>query len=265
MKMLCLTIQLLTFALCSYSSPISSSLGARSIFGSSKVEVEYTASNYVQEGLIAIWDGIENAGYGLHDDNIEYWINLVGLGSDWLIRDSHTPEVFEIDDDYVKILSTISYDGRGYCTPTWENSDDIVCCELVIDNTDFDTTVNNARQLVSFAVNGDRTGNRSIYMCGMNLCTRYNTYPMIVLVKGTNFISLDFGEQSAFVNGNIVVGNKSLFAITPPGKPILSGYGYGDAYCAIGVKIKCMRLYGRSLTLEERKYNWMIDKARFGL
>ena len=37
-----------------------------------------SASLYVQDGLVACWDGVENAGTGLHDANATVWKDLVG-------------------------------------------------------------------------------------------------------------------------------------------------------------------------------------------
>lgn len=37
-----------------------------------------TAKSYVQDGLIAMWDGIENAGWGVHDANATVWKDLIG-------------------------------------------------------------------------------------------------------------------------------------------------------------------------------------------
>jgi hypothetical protein len=37
-----------------------------------------TARDYVQDGLIAMWDGIENAGWGTHDPNATEWKDLMG-------------------------------------------------------------------------------------------------------------------------------------------------------------------------------------------
>ena len=34
--------------------------------------------DYVQDGLMAHWDGVENVGFGLHDDSPSAWIDLVG-------------------------------------------------------------------------------------------------------------------------------------------------------------------------------------------
>ena len=53
----------------------------------------YTARDYVQDGLVAMWDGVENAGWGLHDSATTNWIDLVGgdvlrLVGDYTVRDS---------------------------------------------------------------------------------------------------------------------------------------------------------------------------------
>lgn len=37
-----------------------------------------TARDYVQAGLIHMWDGIENAGWGVHDGTAQTWTDLVG-------------------------------------------------------------------------------------------------------------------------------------------------------------------------------------------
>lgn len=37
-----------------------------------------TAKSYIQDGLIAQWDGIENAGLNKHSDTITTWVDLVG-------------------------------------------------------------------------------------------------------------------------------------------------------------------------------------------
>ena len=36
-----------------------------------------SARDYIQDGLVAMWDGIENAGWGKHDDNATEWVDLV--------------------------------------------------------------------------------------------------------------------------------------------------------------------------------------------
>ena len=46
----------------------------------------YTASSYVQDGLVGQWDGIENAGVGLpHDPTANYWVDLTGQTGDFAV------------------------------------------------------------------------------------------------------------------------------------------------------------------------------------
>ena len=37
-----------------------------------------TAKDYVQSGLVAMWDGIENAGWGVHNTSATVWKDLIG-------------------------------------------------------------------------------------------------------------------------------------------------------------------------------------------
>ena len=39
-----------------------------------------TSQSYVQNGLVAQWDGIENIGVGQHDDAAKFWADLTGNG-----------------------------------------------------------------------------------------------------------------------------------------------------------------------------------------
>ena len=63
-----------------------------------KGEARCSARDYVQDGLIAMWDGIENAGWGIHDPNATTWIDLIGgliassiapsqVGADFMLSD----------------------------------------------------------------------------------------------------------------------------------------------------------------------------------
>jgi len=44
----------------------------------SSVYKHWSAKDYVQDGLVAMWDGIENAGWGVHDANTTVWKDLIG-------------------------------------------------------------------------------------------------------------------------------------------------------------------------------------------
>ena len=44
-----------------------------------------TAASYAQDGLVGQWDGIENAGAGLHDPATNYWSDLTGQSGDFAV------------------------------------------------------------------------------------------------------------------------------------------------------------------------------------
>ena len=48
-----------------------------------------TAADYVQDGLIALWDGVENIGWNSHSDTATTWIDLVN-GANLTIREGGT-------------------------------------------------------------------------------------------------------------------------------------------------------------------------------
>ena len=49
-----------------------------SAFASATMANAYTSASYVQDGLIAQWDGIDNAGTGVHNPGAKIWKDLAG-------------------------------------------------------------------------------------------------------------------------------------------------------------------------------------------
>ena len=47
-----------------------------------------SAASYAQDGLVGHWDGIENAGAGLHDATTNYWTDLTGQTGDFAVFSS---------------------------------------------------------------------------------------------------------------------------------------------------------------------------------
>ena len=42
----------------------------------------YSAKDYVQDGLVCMWDGIENVDWGVHDPNTTVWVDLMRRSPD---------------------------------------------------------------------------------------------------------------------------------------------------------------------------------------
>ena len=72
-------IIVLFFAFTSFSDIVHNCLGASSIMRNSNSKYEYTAKDYIQNGLIALYDGIENVNWGIHDNNANEWKDLVEI------------------------------------------------------------------------------------------------------------------------------------------------------------------------------------------
>ena len=51
-----------------------------------------SAKSYVKDGLIAMWDGIENSGFKSHSPSATVWRNLGALGSSF---DATSPSAIE--------------------------------------------------------------------------------------------------------------------------------------------------------------------------
>ena len=49
-----------------------------------------TSRSYVQDGLVAQYDGIDNAGYGIHSDSTNVWVDLTGNGNDGTVNSAVT-------------------------------------------------------------------------------------------------------------------------------------------------------------------------------
>ena len=74
-KFLATTIVCLAFV--SFADMIRANQAASSMMRNRTAIHEYTAKDYIQDGLVAIWDGIENVGYGLHDDDATIWKDCI--------------------------------------------------------------------------------------------------------------------------------------------------------------------------------------------
>lgn len=68
---------------CLNASTVRSALGGIRISAVQRGQAPaYTSADYVQDGLLCMWDGIENVGLGEHDDASQVWVDLSGNGFD---------------------------------------------------------------------------------------------------------------------------------------------------------------------------------------
>lgn len=206
-----------------------------------------TALDYIQDGLVGMWDGIENAGWGVHDPSATTWVNLVNggtfnVGSGNYFTDdslyvatdkmaSLAIPLYGIQDNnaYTFEIVGASYNGQSLCTipyaygaafsafPDWSDSD-------------------------SYVIG-----------CGGNMSIK-NTGP-----RGTrkSFGLIVSGDTWKLFSKQFNAEKSGTWTKTT------SRFDGGKLRSVSATNV--LRLYSRALTPEEIRYNYLIDKMRFGL
>ena len=227
-----------------------------------------TARDYVQDGLVVMFDGIENAGFGKHDDNA-FPIDLCGNA---ILNHSLTSSSILVGDDYVAVDENkiITYDApilKSLITndkSTWTGES---CSYFSGKNPGFDSYVRILGDFYSsniaysshyfgFQLYAQALSNREggIVRSLFNYSFHQNTW-----------ISISFAFEQGEPISNAVNGTFYDY--------MNMGYNsthYGD-YVFIGRaenhvgKYRNIRIYSRALTTDEIAHNYAIDKARFNL
>ena len=259
MKRLAILFFVLASAAC-MGSPVRSAAGGKSILFSDITEPpSYTAADYIQDGLVAMWDAIENVGWNEHDDDSAVWIDLVGektltlrnnahFAADRLVCPNTGAPAFSIS----PIEGIYSYE-IGFMTDVTRG---IV---IYVRNGQYGYIYNN-----QYWCNGV-PGNNKPSICTLSnwvskdLCMSFvdseESGTMTVAYRDgidiTKFGRVDYWRQP----------NYSLFAIGG----YYGNYQNPDDTGTIRGHVRYVRLYSRALTPLEVQYNHVIDSFRFGV
>lgn len=215
-----------------------------------------SAKSYVQDGLVAMWDGIENAGWGQHDASATTWKNLTGNGYDLTL----TAGTYWTDTG----CATNSR-SSGRLAYRSANLTNVLTIECVFDMR---SEVNNNQGRCLVKVRNSRS-----VMCLGLMAIRSRGEPSVsmdttALVLISQFsASVVYAELAA--NDNIYFNGAKTDTISASGNWNLSTElsigGNGSATTAIVGKCHSVRLYSRALTADEIAANYAVDKARFNL
>lgn len=225
-----------------------------------------TARDYVQDGLVAMWDGIENAGWGVHDPNATTWVDLSGNGYDATLG-----RYCSFGDNYCATDGGTA--NIGYATARTEKwIDDIVRIEAVGSSHDVTQNVcfvgcnvthengitNNVKGIGIGATDGIWTGKAN------NGKTGFGGYPLVN--DKIYSISTEWASSGVmYVNGEALTKNNTTAAYYNAGGSVaIFGTGY-TAYKIKPMKVFSIRLYSRALPASEIAANYAIDKERFNL
>ena len=211
-----------------------------------------TAKDYVQSGLVAMWDGIENAGWGVHNPNATVWKDLIGnCDADTdpnLVYDNYMQE--DGSNNMKALTSADKIDFSRLTSVTFE------ACFL--------NEKNKANYHMAIGANPDYFSIGYPTPGSTTLSWKLGTggRPTVTGVHGTLAAVYNNGSAGMYFNGSAGQfttsnrnWNNTLYLMWA--NPWRVARGEKRCYC--------FRLYSRALTAEEIAHNYAIDKARFGL
>lgn len=203
-----------------------------------------TARDYVQDGLIAMWDGIENAGPGQHDATSTVWKDLTGNGHDFSISSA------TFSDDSINVSRHSAQLQNGFALGSIATME----ASVKTRTSGYCIIFFNARNRIIYDGDGQRmqfnpaTNGSTVDEVGAS------TYSATVNPSDGNIIS-------AYADGLLsTVGN---FTSWNNGDNNWLTVNYSQ-YTFVGA-IRFIRLYSRALSAAEIAANYAVDKARFNL
>ena len=214
-----------------------------------------TAKDYVQDGLIAMWDGIENAGWGVHDASARTWKNLVG-GID-LPLGNYPSQI------YFTSNSLYASNGRSAEREDAETIDGPITYEVCwVRVNKFDQTADTRSYYGQCNLDiyagqfWHKTSSDGGIMSPVNGLAQ-ESVPFTMSVVGT--MGGSWETLIPYVNATQISGSKYSSQISTQGIRIGSGWNVPIS------KHHNIRVYSRALSADEIRHNYKIDKARFNL
>ena len=232
-----------------------------------------SAKKYVQDGLVAMWDGIENAGWGEHDASATSWKDLIGqqelvlnapyswedyyISTDRSTRETYALAYTEAMPFSKEDITTIEVMYDETQSVTWgihyplsivsSNAFDVLLTQYAYDHAHFGNHLSGLPNNQSYSVSGlhhfqmvyDFENPTNSIVINHTSEGDYN-------VEITNDQGISSGQNGVFLFGRNTRGTAS---------------SNGDS----GGKFYFLRCYNRKLTRDELASNYAIDKARFGL
>lgn len=237
--------------------------------------------DYVQDGLVAMWDGIENAGRGIHNSNLQGWVDLSGNGFDLQPGNPGTGGRFE---RYMWTQNSLvrkpEWDGAsGYALELtseqseylaglmpWDgNSTGICISQAGFSTYNMSQVVYGSASPTSFVIYGAYISNNKV---------GFGTKPFMSSA-GRNFLPANapLVEDMAFISYSYRFSDGTLLAqMNNAWATVKSGFNYGErTYGKFTLmwpgNCNChnVRLYNRVLSDEEVAHNYSIDQERFGV
>lgn len=225
-----------------------------------------TAKSYIQDGLVAMWDGIENAGWGVHDANATGWLDLTG--NEGLVTAIGTPtwtdNAFDGARDTSAAVATYfasNSNNLGDIVQTGTYSIEIVATSDTRQESNGGIfSIGKSRQFWIWEANNIRDYFIDAIQSAQGPWSRPSdnarnkSYVYQFILNGTGGYLYVNGSrsQSRAYNTTQMQSDGFMIARIP-------------TYATTRSKIHSIRVYSRALIADEIAANYAIDKERFGL
>ena len=238
----------------------------------------YNTYEYEQNGLIAHWDGIENAGRGKHDNSATTWTDLVG-GKKFQFDNGAN-----VGDTYFDMLHADKTSAGGYVKDVASLAQAIADKNATIEIVyDFRTLKNNGT-LIAFCDGDNRVfwarshGNvqeaKGCVAVLEYLRPGFTNDGLLNIDPDLLYRVRTYGFVCSSTACNVYRNGESLSSSVPIGsrQPNVNNtwLSIGRKYSSSGVlaadvdaKIYAIRIYNRQLTAEEQQANAFLDRKRF--
>jgi len=213
-----------------------------------------TSASYIQEGLNAHWDGIDNVGRGQHDSSTNIWKNLASTGSTY---DLTLGSGVWTSESLRSIGKTNILAATGTTYRSYESVETVFCNAM----HDSSSIIFNTGLTSRYVALGGKIFMMKDYLAATNSINRYS--------KGRYSVSgVVSTNETAYVNGarvehgyyNDQWGMNNLSYVQIGGRD----YGTSNPYPYYG-DIFAIRTYSSKLSAEKVAYNYKVDRRRFGL
>ncbi len=222
---------------------------------------EYTTDDYIQDGLIAMYDGKNNTGLG-HDDTSKVWVDLSGNGYDGTIIGD-----INWNDD------SLSFNGTTNAVALTRMDLKDITMEIVLVD---EGSTNNVTYVANYEKGGYGLSRYS--KNGLTMEAYINSKVSFIYSKNAFVTNKKYSLSGSYSGNKLklyelgILQNQSdlsgSLGMPQNDTVMMIGANPGDKnpteYYLKG-KVYSVRIYNRALSDEEVKQNYTVDKVRFGL
>ena len=226
---------------------------AYAVFSALDAAAATTAKSYIQDGLVAHWDGIENAGYALHDDSTNVWTDLKGF-CDLKVVNSNSTWASDAFVPPQKSYGAAARDEASKISLSTYRSVDVCATRAYYDDSAAILGIN--ARTVSWLKDGFICHNSASKGCLVSLVTGtpYSIY--------ANYRSNDAAVLTNYIDGVAISEEPVSHTALSVGSKFQIGRDVNEWWSSKG-RVNSVRLYSRALEPWEILLNANVDQIRF--